>query len=281
MIETVKILQEHLELSQLLEKNIKPYMTPDVSSYARGRLRAWLKYEPSLFAPIVLKPAVPVPDQVWIGLQKLIGWDFNYCLATFSGKDEPTGILPHRDAAYADYEAYGLNVTETCEFKYWMGRESFGSVPDTHGYNPEKDLPTHVLNLVPGQLIRFNCKNIHQAIPSSNRWNLNFWKSNPKRDVQYPSPKVYNKRDTNIPPDAIYVGRPTEWGNPFSHMNDTLAEHKTDTRDEAVESYREYILGNKNLLGKLHSLRGRDLVCWCAPRPCHADILIELANKHE
>jgi len=29
----------------------------------------------------------------------------------------------------------------------------------------------------------------------------------------------------------------------------------------------------------LDELRGRDVVCWCAPLPCHADILLELANR--
>jgi hypothetical protein len=28
----------------------------------------------------------------------------------------------------------------------------------------------------------------------------------------------------------------------------------------------------------LHELRGKDLVCWCAPKPCHGDVLLRLAN---
>ena len=31
-------------------------------------------------------------------------------------------------------------------------------------------------------------------------------------------PKVYNKRrSSEIPKGAVYVGRPTQWGNPFSN----------------------------------------------------------------
>lgn len=28
-------------------------------------------------------------------------------------------------------------------------------------------------------------------------------------------PRVWNKRDPNVPPDAVYVGRPSKWGNDF------------------------------------------------------------------
>jgi hypothetical protein len=33
------------------------------------------------------------------------------------------------------------------------------------------------------------------------------------------------------------------------------------------------------LMQALPELRGRDLVCWCAPCACHGDVLIELANR--
>jgi Domain of unknown function (DUF4326) len=33
------------------------------------------------------------------------------------------------------------------------------------------------------------------------------------------------------------------------------------------------------LMNALDELRGRDLVCWCAPLACHGDVLIELANR--
>lgn len=89
-------------------------------------------------------------------------------------------------------------------------------------------------------------------------------------------PKVYNKRtDNNIPPDAVYVGRPSKWGNPFKMRYDTLEE-----RLDVIFSYKTW-LEEQVWDGKLNmsELKGRDLVCWCAPLPCHADILLELANK--
>lgn len=96
-------------------------------------------------------------------------------------------------------------------------------------------------------------------------------------------PKVWNKRDPNVPADAVYVGRPTKWGNPFSHQSGTLAMYKTDTRQESIDAYRAWMdRANQHQLriAAIQELRGKDLVCWCAPRACHADILMELANKN-
>lgn len=83
--------------------------------------------------------------------------------------------------------------------------------------------------------------------------------------------KVFNKATDTIPPDAVYVGRPSRWGNPFRIGRD-------GSRDEVIARYREYLLSS-GLVGDLPELRGRDLVCWCAPKPCHADVLMELANQ--
>jgi hypothetical protein len=95
-------------------------------------------------------------------------------------------------------------------------------------------------------------------------------------------PKVYNKRHKDVPKDAIYVGRPTKWGNPFTHLvNRGLAEVKVGTREEAVSSYKDYLLSHQNLINDVKlELRGKDLVCWCAPKPCHADVLLEIANAN-
>lgn len=84
-------------------------------------------------------------------------------------------------------------------------------------------------------------------------------------------PKVWNKRDPNCPKDAVYVGRPSKWGNPF-----VIGPH--GTREQVVEAYRLWILRGNPLRNDMHELRGKDLVCWCAPLPCHADVLLELAN---
>jgi hypothetical protein len=80
-------------------------------------------------------------------------------------------------------------------------------------------------------------------------------------------------------PYDVYVGRPSKWGNPYSHMQGTTAEFVTATREEAVEKYREWIMTQSQLLADLHELKGKVLGCWCGPRQaCHGKVLAELAN---
>jgi hypothetical protein len=77
----------------------------------------------------------------------------------------------------------------------------------------------------------------------------------------------------------VYIGRPSPWGNPFSHKEGTLAKFKVGTRDEAVDQYREWLLSNPELLKKLPELKNKVLACWCSPLRCHGDVLSELANQ--
>nr|WP_229711455.1 DUF4326 domain-containing protein [Streptomyces daqingensis] len=45
-----------------------------------------------------------------------------------------------------------------------------------------------------------------------------------------------------------------------------------------IEQYRAHLLGRPGLLALLPGLRGRRLGCWCAPLPCHAEVIAELAD---
>jgi hypothetical protein len=88
-------------------------------------------------------------------------------------------------------------------------------------------------------------------------------------------PKVYNKKAKNSPANAVYVGRPSKWGNPFK-----IGPH--GNRQEVIDKYRTWIvkrITDSPRVFDLDELRGKDLVCWCHPQPCHADVLLELANK--
>lgn len=91
--------------------------------------------------------------------------------------------------------------------------------------------------------------------------------------------KVLNKRTDTIPPDAVYVGRPSKWGNPFEIGKDAKGVYWN--RQDVINLYEAWLQSNEKegLMLELHELKGKDLVCWCAPLPCHADILLELANK--
>jgi len=73
----------------------------------------------------------------------------------------------------------------------------------------------------------------------------------------------------------VYIGRPSKWGNPYSHKEGTGAEFKVNSREEAVDKYRDYLYSNKELLSSLPELRGKILGCWCSPKPCHGDVLVE------
>jgi hypothetical protein len=86
-----------------------------------------------------------------------------------------------------------------------------------------------------------------------------------------------------MPVDAVYVGRPTKFGNPFNW--------RENGRENAVEDFRAWVgpwganlfpsLEDRRavLLAHLAELRGKDLACWCSfDEPCHADVLLELAN---
>lgn len=65
----------------------------------------------------------------------------------------------------------------------------------------------------------------------------------------------------------VRVDRRTDWGNPFEMGQD-------GDRGTVIANYRDHYLPNKpSLLSRLAELRGKALGCWCAPEPCHADVL--------
>lgn len=95
-----------------------------------------------------------------------------------------------------------------------------------------------------------------------------------------------------MPEGAVYVGRPSGWGNPFTvggvfrfeTLNGTfvgVVKHKA----HAYEMFREYVLYSDSENGRARrdmirsDLAGRDLACWCPlDHACHADVLLVLAN---
>ena len=88
---------------------------------------------------------------------------------------------------------------------------------------------------------------------------------------------VHCKRDAH----DVYIGRPSKWGNPFSHLDGTLAEFRVASREEAISKYRKWIATQPHLMSSLGELRGKVLGCWCSPKACHGDVLAELANEEQ
>lgn len=83
-------------------------------------------------------------------------------------------------------------------------------------------------------------------------------------------------------PFDVYIGRPSKWGNPFTHKPGTIAKYILPTREEAIAAYKKWITEGegKQLLKDLHELKGKTLGCWCKPQSCHGDVLAELINNH-
>lgn len=79
-------------------------------------------------------------------------------------------------------------------------------------------------------------------------------------------------------PYDIYIGRGSKWGCPYTIIKDrpTLAKEIVDSKEEALSKYKEYVLGNQELMDSLDELEGKTLGCFCKPKKCHGDILLEL-----
>ena len=105
------------------------------------------------------------------------------------------------------------------------------------------------------------------------------------------SPQRIQRRRTKgwrMPENTVYVGRGSEWGNPFvvgkGFVRPTMEPGGgektglvTDAAD-AVRLYRRFLtLGTR--VGARIELRGKNLACWCPlDQPCHADVLLKIAN---
>ena len=78
----------------------------------------------------------------------------------------------------------------------------------------------------------------------------------------------------------IYIGRPSKWGNPFSHRDGTVAEFRVGSRAEAIQKYEDWIITQPNLMADLIELRGKVLGCWCVPKQCHGNVLSKLIERY-
>lgn len=84
--------------------------------------------------------------------------------------------------------------------------------------------------------------------------------------------RVHNMRNSK-PSNSVYIGRPSIWGNPFVIGRD-------GDREQVIEKYRRWLESNPALVARAKTeLKGKNLVCWCAPLPCHGDVLLSLANE--
>jgi hypothetical protein len=126
-------------------------------------------------------------------------------------------------------------------------------------------------------------------------------------------PKRIQRKRTKgwkMPENTISVTRPGKWGNPFKLIGDMVyvdASHRRKilspwvcyyhggghTTEDVVKIFRDLIMDLNShevelaiverfrwMIYHLEELRGKNLACWCKPgEPCHADVLLELANR--
>jgi Domain of unknown function (DUF4326) len=86
-------------------------------------------------------------------------------------------------------------------------------------------------------------------------------------------------------PSHVYIGRAfkkngynleaSKWGNPFVVGKDGL-----HSLQDVLARYERHVLRNPLLMDSLSELKGMTLVCWCHPKPCHGQVLINLFKKH-
>jgi len=67
----------------------------------------------------------------------------------------------------------------------------------------------------------------------------------------------------------VYIGRPSKWGNDFKVGRD-------GTRAQVIALYERWLSEQPELLA---ALEGKTLGCWCAPKPCHGEVLVRLAAE--
>lgn len=83
--------------------------------------------------------------------------------------------------------------------------------------------------------------------------------------------KVLNIRECKATPSTVIIDRSSKWGNPFRIGAD-------GNRTEVIEKYRHFLWAQMSSdefrESMLAELDGKDLVCWCAPAPCHGDVLV-------
>ena len=94
-------------------------------------------------------------------------------------------------------------------------------------------------------------------------------------------PKRIQRKRTKgwrLPPNTVCVDRTSRYGNPHyvGYCQTCGVEH---TRDEAIAEFRAEC-GDPEVIERIREhLAGKDLACWCKlDEPCHADVLLEIAN---
>lgn len=93
--------------------------------------------------------------------------------------------------------------------------------------------------------------------------------------------QLQRRKGWRMPANTVSVARPTKWGNPFRIVTPALGSMERETRAGAVAAFRLRLQGLLAIGAvDLSPLRGKNLACFCRlDQLCHADVLLEFANK--
>lgn len=131
----------------------------------------------------------------------------------------------------------------------------------------------------------FNSKGYEKAV-----WNAARLSAKDQNELMKKEPKRIQRKRTRgwkMPPNTVYVGRPSKWGNPF-RLNLTTRHYNgygredTDMSESEIRTYNLKKFSKYIKLAKLNieELKGKNLACWCPlDKLCHADILLKIANE--
>jgi hypothetical protein len=96
--------------------------------------------------------------------------------------------------------------------------------------------------------------------------------------------REYGPRLEHRPKELVYVGREMKgvraggWNLSASALNNPYTVKALGSNEAAVAAYCRHLLQEPGMLSRVPLLRGSVLACWCAPEPCHADVLAVLAE---
>jgi hypothetical protein len=96
--------------------------------------------------------------------------------------------------------------------------------------------------------------------------------------------QLSRKKGWRMPPNTVKVDRTTKWGNPFPIGKEGPLGRVAPDAEGAVGFFATMmddpeIRAAAGYPSDLSPLRGKNLACWCSGKHCHADVLIELANR--
>ena len=121
-----------------------------------------------------------------------------------------------------------------------------------------------------GRELKISPSQSNSSVPRNNRTTSSTSKTDARSSGTF-TKVVHCKKS----PYDVYIGRPSNWGNPF-------VIGKDGDRADVISKYRQWIMQQPDLLARAkNELRGRTIACWCKPEACHGDVLAAIADADD